>query len=192
MTVRNFGHDDVNKWKHFPFYWPFVRGIHQTKHNINLHIYQKSYCIFMNSYSSFWKFLWRSLDKKEMQIEYWSIESVQLGCALFNSFWPSDVIWWQGSTSTLAQVMACYLTAPSHYLTNVDISVRSSGIHLRAILQEITQPSVTEISLKITYLKFHSNLPRVNELTVTHRSLDKMDIRLHCKMHFLLNENIWI
>ena len=30
-----------------------VRGIHQTKHNINLYIYQKSYCIFMNSYSSF-------------------------------------------------------------------------------------------------------------------------------------------
>ena len=21
-------HDDVIKWKHFPFYWPFVRGIH--------------------------------------------------------------------------------------------------------------------------------------------------------------------
>ena len=23
------GHDDVIKWKHFPRYWPFVRGIHQ-------------------------------------------------------------------------------------------------------------------------------------------------------------------
>ena len=22
-------HDDVNKWKHFPRYWPFVRGIHR-------------------------------------------------------------------------------------------------------------------------------------------------------------------
>ena len=22
-------HDDVIKWKHFPHYWPFVRGIHQ-------------------------------------------------------------------------------------------------------------------------------------------------------------------
>ena len=21
-------HDDVIKWKHFPRYWPFVRGIH--------------------------------------------------------------------------------------------------------------------------------------------------------------------
>ena len=33
-----------------------------------------------------------------------------------NSVWPIDVIWRQGSRSTLAQVMACCLTAPSHYL----------------------------------------------------------------------------
>ena len=31
--------------------------------------------------------------------------------------WPSDVISQQGSRSTLAQVMACCLTAPSHYLS---------------------------------------------------------------------------
>ena len=23
-------HDDVSKWKHFPRYWPFVRGIHRS------------------------------------------------------------------------------------------------------------------------------------------------------------------
>ena len=34
--------------------------------------------------------------------------------------------------------------------TNVELSsARSSGIHLRSIPQEIPQPSVTEISLKI-------------------------------------------
>ena len=33
-----------------------------------------------------------------------------------NSLWPSDAIWRQGCGSTLAQVMACCLTAPSHYL----------------------------------------------------------------------------
>ena len=26
--LRLFSHDDVIKWKHFPRYWPFVRGIH--------------------------------------------------------------------------------------------------------------------------------------------------------------------
>ena len=33
-----------------------------------------------------------------------------------NSLWPSDTIWRHSSGSPLAQVMACCLTAPSHYL----------------------------------------------------------------------------
>ena len=28
-----FSHDDVIKWKHFPRYWPFVRGIHRSPVN---------------------------------------------------------------------------------------------------------------------------------------------------------------
>ena len=35
---------------------------------------------------------------------------------LTNSLWPSDAIWRHRSGSTLALVMACCLTAPSHYL----------------------------------------------------------------------------
>ena len=34
----------------------------------------------------------------------------------FNSLWPSDDTWHQRSGSTLVRVMACCLTAPSHYL----------------------------------------------------------------------------
>ena len=33
-----------------------------------------------------------------------------------NSLWQSDAIWWHRSGSILAQVMACCLTTPSHYL----------------------------------------------------------------------------
>ena len=29
----NISHDDVIKWKHFPRYWPFVRGIHRSPVN---------------------------------------------------------------------------------------------------------------------------------------------------------------
>ena len=29
----NYIHDDVIKWKHFPRYWPFVRGIHRSPLN---------------------------------------------------------------------------------------------------------------------------------------------------------------
>ena len=35
---------------------------------------------------------------------------------LFNTLWPSDAIWQHRSGSTMIQVMACCLTAPSHYL----------------------------------------------------------------------------
>ena len=36
--------------------------------------------------------------------------------AWFNSLWPSDSMWQHRFRLTLAQVMACCLTAPSHYL----------------------------------------------------------------------------
>ena len=32
-VVKILYHDDVNKWKHFPPYWPFVRGIHRSPEN---------------------------------------------------------------------------------------------------------------------------------------------------------------
>ena len=35
---------------------------------------------------------------------------------------------------------------------------------LRAISQEIPQPSITKIHLKMTYLKFHLSFPGANEL----------------------------
>ena len=33
LTRRHSNHDDVIKWKHFPRYWPFVRGIHRSPVN---------------------------------------------------------------------------------------------------------------------------------------------------------------
>ena len=43
---------------------------------------------------------------------------------LFNSLRPSDAIWRQWSWTTLAQVMACCLTAPSHYLNQCWLTIR--------------------------------------------------------------------
>ena len=33
LTYISRVHDDVIKWKHFPYYWPFVRGIHRSSVN---------------------------------------------------------------------------------------------------------------------------------------------------------------
>ena len=41
-----------------------------------------------------------------------------------NTLWPSDAIWWKRSGSTLVQVMAWCLTAPSHYLNQCWLTIR--------------------------------------------------------------------
>ena len=33
VLLSRYSHDDVIKWKHFPRYWPFVRGIHLSPVN---------------------------------------------------------------------------------------------------------------------------------------------------------------
>ena len=80
-----------------------------------------------------------------------------------NSLGPIDTIWRQRSGSTLAQVMACCLMAPRHYLNQCRLIISKIQWHFH----KVPQPLITEISLKITYLKFHSNLPGANGLTET-------------------------
>ena len=83
---------------------------------------------------------------------------------VFNPLGPSDAIWRHKSGSTLAQVMTCCLTAPSHYLNQCWLIISKVEWHLMASSQEMPQPSITEIICKIKYLNFHSNFPGTNEL----------------------------
>ena len=60
-----------------------------------------------------------------------------------NTLWPGDTIWRQGSRWHQAITW-----------TNVDLSsLRSSDVHLREISLEISQPSITKISLKNHFSK---------------------------------------
>ena len=56
-------------------------------------------------------------DKTILRISYLD-NGISCTCktTIFNSLGPSDAIWRWRSGSTLIQVMACCLTAPSHYL----------------------------------------------------------------------------
>ena len=61
--------------------------------------------------------------------------------------------------------MACCLTAPSHYLNQCWLNISKVWWHsLWALSQEIHQPLITKISLKIMYIKFNVNIPGANEL----------------------------
>ena len=98
-------------------------------------------------------------------IAHHSATLTQLGswCKIY-SLWPSDTIWWHKSGSTLTHVMACCLVASNHYLNQCWLIISKVQWHPSEI--NVTRDtSVTEISLKITYLNFCSNLPGTNELT---------------------------
>ena len=95
-----------------------------------------------------------------------------------NSLRPSDAMWRHTSESTLAQVMACYLTAPSHYLNQCGLIINDVQCHSYSG-QEMPQPSITKICLKITCLKFHSNFPGANELKQKRHNSIANTVELH-------------
>ena len=92
-------HDDVINWKHFPRYWPFVRGIHWSPLNSQRPV-TRSFDVFfdlrlnkrLSKQSWGWWFetlpwsLWR----------HWNV---------FNLLWHSDTTWRRRTLTPLFQVM---------------------------------------------------------------------------------------
>ena len=85
-----------------------------------------------------------------------------------NPLWPSDAIWQQWSGSTFAQIMVCGLmTLRAITWTKVDYSsVRSCGIHLRAISLEMFKihVSILDVSLWMPNLRLPLHIPGISEL----------------------------
>ena len=93
-----------------------------------------------------------------------------------------NVTSWLRFRKTLTMSTSCYIRMTSshcglvtpyggrdlgHHWHDVDLSsLRSSDVHLGAISLEISQPSVTKISLKIVFIRFNWNLPGANELSI--------------------------
>ena len=59
-----------------------------------------------------WKYIFKTSNKKMFLKD----ACFTIAATFLNSSWPTGTMWWQTSGSTLAQVMACYLLAPSHFL----------------------------------------------------------------------------
>ena len=51
-----------------------------------------------------------------MHQKIWKLRNHRLRVFINKSLWSSEAIWWWRTGSALTQVMACCLTAPSHYL----------------------------------------------------------------------------
>ena len=67
----------------------------------------------------------------------------------FNSLWPSDMIGYHRTFTTLVQVKTFCLTAPSHYLNQFGLAMRYSGIHSRVIF--IWTPVLKNINCQVVY-----------------------------------------
>ena len=80
-----------------------------------------------------------------------------------NSLWPSDARLLLRFGSTLAQVMACCLMAPSHYLNQCWLIISKTQRHSSE--GNFIRDNGAINHLILAYLTFHSNLPRANELT---------------------------
>ena len=80
-----------------------------------------------------------------------------------------DAIWRFSSGSTLVLLRVCCLMAPSHYLNQCWLFISELHWHSRQDnFTTDTQPSSTsstKVSSKMTFLKFHSNLPGANSLS---------------------------
>ena len=98
VTGVPYWHDDVIKWKDFPRYWTFVRGIHRSPVN-SLHKGQRRRAL-MFSLICTWINGWVNNGEASETLslplwhhcnDWWQWQHRQH--RLYNSLWPSDVIW---------------------------------------------------------------------------------------------------
>ena len=75
---------------------------------------------------------------------------------------PSDAKWQHRSGSTLAQVMAHFLMAPSHYLNHCSPIISEilwPSTEGKRVSQEILRISILDMNLKIDNLRLQPHLP---------------------------------
>ena len=78
-----------------------------------------------------------------------------------NSLWPSDAIWRQRSGSTLAEVMACCLTAPSHYLNQCWLIMLGPVIF---IWEQFHKIHISHQSLNLAWKLFIWNFSQITQI----------------------------
>ena len=101
--------DDVIKWKHFPRYWPFVRGIHRSQVNSPHKGQWRGALMF--SLICVWINAW--VNNREAG----DLRRHRAHCDVI----VMNVIWRFWCMPVPDQVMAWFLTAPIHYRSHVHV-----------------------------------------------------------------------
>ena len=111
-----------------------------------------------------------------------------------NSLWNSEAIWRRGPCSTVFQIMACCLTAPSHYLNPWWLI--TTGVLCHPLKSNSTENALQSVSLTCpnTVTIMMTNVVVINSclclkslLIVAHRAKDTAPRRppYHCKQRDL-------
>ena len=85
-----------------------------------------------------------------------SANALELHLFCINTLWPSDTIWRHRTGSTLAQIMACCLTAPSHYLNQCWLIISKSHWHLgdRHFTKDTSVTNLLKLAWKLLIYNF--------------------------------------
>ena len=105
LTVwKSMKHEEVIKWKHFPRYWPLVRGIHRSPVNSPHKCQWRGTLIFslIFAWIKGWVNNGEAGDLRCYRAHYDVI-------VMINPFWPSDAIWRQWTGRALFRAIACRL-----------------------------------------------------------------------------------
>ena len=110
-------HDDVMTRKPFPHHWHFVRGIHLSPVDS---LTKGEWCWAL---MLIWCWPEQTVEETVKLPMIWGAITLIWHCCNINSLWPSDAIWRQRTRSTLVQVLACCLTAPSLNLKQCRVTI---------------------------------------------------------------------
>ena len=109
-------HDDVIKWKHFPRYWPFVRGIHRSPVNPPHKGQWRRALMF--SFICAWINRWvnnrEAGDLIHHRAHYDVIVMFHMTVTGSLPLWSCDAVCWERSWSSLPQVMDWRQVMPSY------------------------------------------------------------------------------
>ena len=100
-----------------------------------------------------------------MTTRFWSLYGVTRP-QWVDSSWPSGAKWLNRSGSTLAEVMAHFLMALSHYLNQCSLIISEVLRHSTEcyrVSQEILKISILDMNLKINNLRLQPHLPCAND-----------------------------
>ena len=118
---------------------------------------------------------YRVLMEIQIVIQWYALGNSDLICSKgneLNSLWPGDATWQHRSGSTLAQVIAFCLMAPSYYLNQFLLIIKSVLWHSSGTI--FTRNAhilylIHNIYSEIAFIELLPHFPGANELTYIHR-----------------------